>query len=117
MGENDPDQLKLPLDMEPIELARARSNLHVLGRYFVAGFRRLLTPINLVWLSFAVLTIAAGGSLIKYIGAISENRFPSSSVLSVGMLYPERDVAFYASRTPKLTLVPIPDDDSAASLL
>jgi len=108
---DDLDQLKFAF-MEPIELARARSNLHALGRHLVAGLRRLLNPTNVIWLSFAVLTTAAGGVLIKYVEVISEN-ISISSIIYMAILYPDNDQTFYADNTPVLYVKP---DDNAQSL-
>jgi hypothetical protein len=115
VDDNDPDQKKLPLDIEPIELARARYNLHVLGRVFVSGYRRFLKP-HIVWLSLSVLSIAAGWTLIEYTSARSEHSFPRSSVISVAILYPEHDSEFYLDKISTFTVIPV-NDGAHASLL
>jgi len=66
-----------------------------------------------MWLSFAVLMMAAGGGLIKYVGAIFENGFSTSSIISIAILYPEKDRTFYADSTPEVTVFP---GDNAQSL-
>jgi hypothetical protein len=116
VDDNDPDQMKLPLDIEPIELARARYSLHVLGRVFVSGYRRFLKP-NIVWLSLSVLSIAAGWELIEYTSARSEHSFPRPSVISVAILYPEKDDEFYLDKIPTFTVIPVNDGVQASLLI
>jgi len=108
--EIDPNQPELNLGLEPIELARARFNCRRIARGLASPIRWCMHRKGWGWLFLSILSVLGGINLIVHMSFTSEYRFDKDSLVSIGVMIPINDLAFY-SYVPQIQVSHTRSDD------